>query len=79
MESRQKIALIPAFMPDEALINIADELNSRDFYVIVIDDGSGSDFDDIFAQAENYAKVIRQRVNKGKGFALKVSIESMML
>ena len=71
MESRQKIALIPAFMPDEALIYIADELNSRDFYVIVIDDGSGSDFDDIFAQAENYAKVIRQRVNKGKGFALK--------
>ena len=71
MESRQKIALIPAFMPDEALINIADELNSRDFSVVVIDDGSGPGFDDIFKQTEKYAKVIRQKVNKGKGCALK--------
>ena len=71
MESRQKIALIPAFMPDEALINIVDELKSREFSVIIIDDGSGTDYDDIFTQAERYSKVIRQKVNKGKGFALK--------
>ena len=61
MESRQKIALIPAFMPDEALINIADELSSREFSVVVIDDGSGPKFDDIFKQTEKYAKVIRQK------------------
>ena len=71
MESREKIALIPAFMPDEALINIVHELNSREFSVIIIDDGSGTDYDDIFTQAEKYAKVIRQKVNKGKGCALK--------
>ena len=71
MDNRQKIALIPAFMPDEAMIKIAIELNRREFYVLIIDDGSGPNFDDVFTKAENFAKVIRQRVNKGKGVALK--------
>ena len=71
MENRTKIALIPAYMPDEALVEISMELKEREFSVIVIDDGSGADFDDIFERASKYAKVIRLKVNKGKGFALK--------
>ena len=60
MENRTKIALIPAYMPDEALVEISMELKEREFSVIVIDDGSGADFDDIFERASKYAKVIRR-------------------
>lgn len=71
MESRQKIALIPAYMPDEALIEIIKELNSRDFTVIVVNDGSPDEFEDVFEQSKQYSQIITQNVNKGKGCALK--------
>lgn len=71
MDNRQKIALIPAFMPDEAMIEILKELKEREFNIIVIDDGSGSDFTEIFNQAVAYAKIIHFSSNKGKGVALK--------
>lgn len=71
MEVRQKTALIPAYMPDEALIEIVKNLYEREFYIVVVDDGSKSDYDDIFNAVEKYAKVIRYGINKGKGYALK--------
>lgn len=71
MDNRKKLALIPAYMPDDALIEIAQELNSREFTVIIIDDGSQSDYDEFFEKSEEFAKVIRCKKNKGKGNALK--------
>ena len=71
MENLKKLALIPAYMPDDALIEIAKELHSREFTVIVIDDGSQSEYDEVFENAEKYAKIIRYKKNKGKGNALK--------
>lgn len=71
MDNRNKLALIPAYMPDDALTKIAKELKSRDFSVIIIDDGSGKDYDEVFENAQEYAKVIRYKTNKGKGNALK--------
>ena len=71
MDNRKKLALIPAYMPDEALIEITKELHNRGFTVIVIDDGSQSEYDEVFNKAEEFAKVIRYKKNKGKGNALK--------
>ena len=70
MENRTKIALIPAYMPDEALVEISTELKEREFSVIVIDDGSGADFDDIFERASKYAKVLLKRVLGSSGRVL---------
>ena len=67
MDNRKKLALIPAYMPDEALIEITKELHNREFTVIVIDDGSQSEYDKVFNKAEEFAKVIRCKKNKGKG------------
>ena len=63
MDNRKKLALIPAYMPDEALIEITKELHNRDFTVIVIDDGSQSEYDKVFNKAEEFAKVIRCKKN----------------
>ncbi len=71
MSIRKKIALIPAFMPDETLIDLVNELKSREFDIVVVDDGSQDDFAEIFERAENSAKVIHLSSNKGKGVALK--------
>ena len=67
MDNRKKLALIPAYMPDEALIEITKELHNLEFTVIVIDDGSQSEYDEVFNKAEEFAKVIRCKKNKGKG------------
>lgn len=71
MDNRKKIALIPAYMPDDSLIEIADKLESRDFTVVIIDDGSQPEYDNVFKKADEFAKVIRYKKNKGKGNALK--------
>lgn len=68
-----RIALIPAYEPDEHLIELLKRLAVIDIDVIVVDDGSGPLYKDIFNEASKYAtKVISSRdVNKGKGYTLK--------
>ena len=66
--------LIPAYKPDEKLIPFVDELLSS-FDVVVVDDGSGNEFDRIFKKLENVCVVIRYDKNKGKGGALKTGFE----
>lgn len=75
MEIRQKTALIPAYMPDKVLIEIVKNLYDRGFTIIVVDDGSKSDYDDVFNVVNEYAKVIRYGINKGKGYALKKGLK----
>lgn len=70
-EILQKIALIPAYCPGDRMIGLVKELNQSDFTVVVIDDGSGSDYDEIFESAQEYAEVHRHKLNRGKGEALK--------
>lgn len=67
----QKIALIPAYCPEDRMIGLVKELDTRGFSVVVIDDGSGSAYDDIFTAAQQYAIVKRYAPNRGKGEALK--------
>lgn len=67
--------IIPAYEPDEKLINLLDDLQNAELSpVIIVDDGSDENtFGDIFRAArENYgAVVLRHAVNMGKGRALK--------
>ena len=43
-----KVALIPSLEPDGELINIVDELRKNNYKVVVVDDGSGSNYKEIF-------------------------------
>ena len=42
------IALIPAYEPEQRLAGLTDDLKKRGFDVVVVDDGSGPEYKDIF-------------------------------
>ena len=68
--------VIPAYEPDYNLIKLIEKIHYKsDFYIIVIDDGSSAECQDIFARAANFATVLRHQVNQGKGQALKTAFE----
>jgi putative flippase GtrA len=68
------IILIPAFEPGTSLPDVAAELarTAPDLRVLVVDDGSGPAFADVFRRARDAgAEVIGYGENLGKGHALK--------
>ncbi|MCD4852516.1 bifunctional glycosyltransferase family 2/GtrA family protein [Arthrobacter sp. AK01] len=68
------IILIPAYEPDHQLINLVQKLQEADPWltIVVVDDGSGQDFQDTFdAAARLGCHVLSYAVNGGKGHALK--------
>ena len=74
MRSRY-IALIPAYEPDgEKLIPLIRELKESGFDIVIVNDGSGPEFDGIFGAAEPYATVLAHDANRGKGAALKTGL-----
>ena len=70
----QKIALIPAYCPEDRMIDLLKKLSELNFSVLVIDDGSGENYDAIFNKASQYADVKRYQNNRGKGEALKYGL-----
>ncbi len=64
------LVFIPAYKPDERLTKLAETL-CRDYDVLVVDDGSGKEFDGVFEATSEFAKVLRYEKNRGKGGALK--------
>ncbi|MBP5596423.1 MAG: glycosyltransferase family 2 protein, partial [Pseudobutyrivibrio sp.] len=67
--------LLPVYNPDEKFLHLVEELNSRGFKVVAVNDGSLERCDEYFKRAAQYADVIGYQVNKGKGFALKRGFE----
>ena len=68
------IILIPAYNPDEKLVGVVDELLSRHFSVVVVNDGSTADVG-IFDQIRSSGvSVISHSENMGKGAALKTGL-----
>ncbi len=65
------IALIPAYEPGDKLTQIVAELGDRGFEIVVVDDGSGRDYEQIFEEVSAGAKVLTHPVNLGKGAAIK--------
>ena len=68
---RKRIALIPSYEPDGALLQVVSELLAHPFIVVVVNDGSNSSFDNIFKQLPSEVHYLSYKENHGKGYALK--------
>ncbi len=71
----KKIILIPSYEPDEKLINLVKKIDKDEFDVIVVNDGSGDGYYNIFNDVKKYAHLIQYDINKGKGYALKTGFK----
>lgn len=72
------VILIPTYKPDFHFIDFVKELKAKDLPMLVVNDGSGTEFDSYFEEAEQLgAKVIHHDVNKGKGRALKTGFATI--
>ncbi len=70
-----RIALIPAYCPDDALIALCGRLRGDGFAIVVVDDGSGADYEKIFEAVSADAVVLTHPINRGKGQALRTGLE----
>lgn len=73
--------LIPVLNPDEKFVNYINALTEFGFSrIIVVNDGSSSDYDSFFEQAAAHEQcvILKHEKNKGKGRALKTGIEYFM-
>jgi len=73
-----RIAVIPAYEPEEIFMDVLKETYESGFKIIVVDDGSEPEFSEIFTKAKQYADVISYPENKGKGHALKTAFSYIM-
>lgn len=71
--------LIPAYKPDFLLIELLQKLKMEGFDVVVVNDGSGKDYDSIFEEVKKYAVLLKQDVNRGKGAALRLGFSYVNL
>ena len=69
------VVLIPSYRPDERLPELVDELMARGFRdLVVVDDGGGAEFAEIFEGLQDRCDLVRHAVNLGKGRALKTGL-----
>ena len=72
---KDRIALIPSYEPDDALLKVVDELLANSFKVVVVNDGSKITFDEVFNKLPIDVNYLHYETNMGKGFALKHGLQ----
>ena len=75
--TEMRYALIPAYQPDQRLIEITEQLTEKGFQVVVVDDGSGEEYADVFQELLPFADVVTHPTNCGKGAALKTGLAAI--
>ncbi len=73
------VVLIPAYKPDQRLVDLCAKLLELDLPVLLVDDGGGEKYRHLFDAAHALGcRVERHAVNLGKGRALKTGINTAM-
>ncbi|MDT2761811.1 glycosyltransferase [Aerococcus urinaeequi] len=76
------LIIIPTLEPNQKLLKLLADIREfdQDLPILIIDDGSGDKYQNIFYQAENKfkTKVIHHPENKGKGVALKTAMATIL-
>ncbi|MDF2944417.1 MAG: glycosyltransferase family 2 protein [Herbinix sp.] len=72
--------IIPAYQPDNRVLELIDEIRENsDYEIILIDDGGGEKYKPIFEKAiESRCTVLIHEVNLGKGAALKTAFTYLL-
>ena len=68
------LVIIPAYQPEKTLLKLMDELAPYDLEKIVVDDGSGERYEEIFAALAGRCTLLRHETNRGKGAAIKTAL-----
>ncbi|EOT49294.1 MULTISPECIES: bifunctional glycosyltransferase family 2/GtrA family protein [Enterococcus] len=77
------LLVIPSLEPDLKLVQLVQTLRQKvttTFPILIINDGSSSDYDFIFNQtlAFENVRIVKHDLNKGKGAALKTAMNQML-
>ena len=81
-EEKVKALVIPAYQPSEALLYLLQALPDESFaVVVVVDDGSGPEYAEIFARAAALPKVhvARHAMRIGRGAAVRTGIHAALI
>lgn len=73
-----QVILIPAYMPDEALVSLTMQLSQEKVRTVVVNDGSGPDFDGVFERLPADVTVVSHATNRGKGKALRTGLKFIL-
>lgn len=68
------VVVLPAYKPDERMISIVERLKELGNQVIVVDDGSGEGYLQVFERIKNDCTLLRHKENLGKGMAIKTAL-----
>lgn len=68
------VVIIPAYKPDNSLVTVADGLWTYGCRIVVVDDGSGKGYEDIFNKIKDICIILRHTENQGKGAAIKTAL-----
>ena len=81
LQNTRTAVLIPAYRPNHALTGVVRALRAEQVEpIVVVNDGSGPEFEPIFAELSAMAgvTVVRHAINLGKGAALKTGINYIL-
>lgn len=74
------VIVIPSYQPADFIIHLCQQLICDNSYIkiVVVDDGSGNDYKDIFDRLSVKAIVLHHQTNSGKGAALKTGFKYVL-
>ena len=75
---KEAVILIPSYEPDDLLINVVNELTENDFPILLVNDGSGPEFDRVFDIVKSKVKYLAFDHNRGKGAAMKYGYSKLL-
>lgn len=68
------VVIIPAYKPDETLVTITDQLWRYGCRIVVVDDGSGGQYQPVFEKISDICIILKHSHNCGKGAAIKTAL-----
>ena len=75
------VVLIPAYKPDKSLLTLIEDLHKLNVdKIVIVRDGGGIEFDEIFNNIKQlpYCYLLEHKKNMGKGIALKTGFEYIL-
>src|SRR5579863_8636475 len=71
------VVLLPAYRPNDSLLDFVRALSAQSLrHIVIVDDGSGPEFRDVFIRASELpgVEILRHAANLGKGAAIKTGV-----